>query len=172
MSIYGGFCESPTSAGICIGSEMSGGVEDVRVWDMTFKNVGFAFRLKSGRGRGGDTVNIDFADSTLTASNIAFEFSEFYGGHPAGGYDPTKLPAVNNVHVHNISGDVNKTVAEIKGILQPFSSPTSMRNISFANVHVTGGDGGWECNNVWGSAVDTPGACDCLSKGCPKLADG
>ena len=96
--------------------------------------------------------------------------SEFYGGHPAGGYDPTKLPAVNSVSVHNITGDVNKTVAEIKGILQPLDSPTSMRNFRFEHVHVTGGDGGGECSNVWGGAVDTPGACDCLAKGCPKPA--
>ena len=98
---------------------------------------------------------------------LAVPLSAQSSPHPVAGFDPTKLPAVNNVHVHNISGDVNKTVADLKGLVQPHDSPTAMTNITFEKVHVTGGDG-WDCSNVWGSAVDTPGACDCLSRGCPK----
>jgi hypothetical protein len=128
------------------------------------------------------------------------------GGHPAAGFDPTKLPAVHSVHARNISGSVNITVAELKGLKQPKDSATAMTNITFENVHITGivyytvlctysvptlcmlihythtlysvctlyllYIGGhpyplkWICSNVWGSAADSPGACECLSKGC------
>jgi len=41
------------SSGIDIGSEMSGDVYNVMVRNMHFKEVMFASRIKSGRGRGG-----------------------------------------------------------------------------------------------------------------------
>ena len=44
---------SPTSAGVCIGSEMSGGVRDVTVHHSRFVNCGTGIRIKSGRDRGG-----------------------------------------------------------------------------------------------------------------------
>lgn len=74
------YCESPTSAGICIGSEMSGGVYEVKVWDMVFNNTGYAFRLKSGVGRGGGIANIDFRDSTVmnpASAGVGFEYSQY-----------------------------------------------------------------------------------------------
>ncbi len=41
------------SSGIDIGSEMSGDVYNIMVRNMHFKEVMFASRIKSGRGRGG-----------------------------------------------------------------------------------------------------------------------
>ena len=42
------------SSGIDIGSEMSGDVYNVMVRNLHFKEVMFASRIKSGRGRGGE----------------------------------------------------------------------------------------------------------------------
>jgi hypothetical protein len=49
------------------------------------------------------------------------------GGHPAAGFDPTKLPAVHSVHARNISGSVNMTVAELKGLPQPKDSVSGLQ---------------------------------------------
>eukprot|EP00040_Diaphanoeca_grandis_P028444 m.164822 g.164822 ORF g.164822 m.164822 type:complete len:453 (-) comp31356_c0_seq3:296-1654(-) len=171
ITIYNGYCQSPTSAGICIGSEMSGGVEDVSVWNMTFENTGFAFRLKTGIGRGGCIRNVSLANSTLLNCSTAFEFSAFYGGHPQSGYNKSAIPIVDGVHVNNIVG-VATSVAELKGLPQKStSSPYFMKNIYFSNVSVTGG--AWVCSNVLGIAVDTVNACTCLdgASGCTRLGN-
>lgn len=44
------------SSGIDIGSEMSGDIYNVTVRNMHFKESLFAIRIKSGRGRGGETL--------------------------------------------------------------------------------------------------------------------
>lgn len=51
---------SPCCAGICIGSEMSGGVENVRVIDCHFHSVGQGLRIKAGLGRGAFVRNIRY----------------------------------------------------------------------------------------------------------------
>ena len=163
VTISDGFCESPTSAGICIGSEMSGGVADVTVRNMTIVNTGFAFRLKTGAGRGGFIRNISFADSTVKNCSVGFEYSEFYGGHPTGGYDPAALPVLDGVIARNVTGTAD-SVAQLKGLGVPETSVHAMRGIQFDEVSVAGG--AWSCENVWGGSAGTPGACPCLATGC------
>lgn len=97
---------------------MSGGVYDVRVKDMIFNNTAYAFRLKSGVGRGGGISGIDFRDSIMINSSVGFEYSEYYGGHPQSGFDPTALPAVHSVHTENITGTAH-SVANLRGLPQP-----------------------------------------------------
>ena len=53
ISVSNFYCESPTSAGICIGSEMSGGVSHVRVSNCRMWDSTAAVHIKSGPGRGG-----------------------------------------------------------------------------------------------------------------------
>lgn len=164
VTISDGFCSSPTSAAICIGSEMSGGVADVTVRNMTIVNTGFAFRLKTGAGRGGYIRNLSFADSTIKNCSVGFEFSEFYGGHPEGGFDPTALPIVDGVRTKNVAGTAD-SVAVLKGLQVAEASSHAMRGVVFENVSVSGG--AWSCANVWGGSAGTPGACPCLATGCP-----
>jgi polygalacturonase len=157
VTISNGYCESPTSAGICIGSEMSGGVSNIRVWNMSIVNTGFAFRLKTGVGRGGYIRDVQFANSTVRNCSKAFEFSEFYGGHPVGGFDPLALPHVSAVLSTNITGDA--TVAgDLQGL--PVVAPTG---ISFVDIAVTGS---WSCRHVSGTVTNSPGVCPCLPSGC------
>jgi len=169
VTIFNGYCESPTSAGVCIGSEMSGGVADVAVWNMTFNNTGYAFRVKTGQGRGGFVRNLSFADSRVEACGVAFEYSEFYGGHPSAGYNASALPVVRDVVAANISGTVTAIghkaaqVAELRGLQLPAGSAHAMRGIAFADVDVAGG--AWSCSHVQGSATNARGACPCLVAG-------
>eukprot|EP00911_Craspedida_sp_UC1_P002345 UC1_evm1s1760 len=56
---------SPCCAGICIGSEMSGGVENVVVEDCHFHSVGQGLRIKAGLGRGAFVRNISYENVVM-----------------------------------------------------------------------------------------------------------
>lgn len=43
---------------------------------------------------------------------VAFEYNEFYGGHPQG-YDPTATPVVSGVLVSNVIGTNNTQIADL-----------------------------------------------------------
>ena len=62
-------CEGFRAAGIGIGSEMSGGVENVLVSGVTFRNnVGRVLIVKPARSRGGYVRNVTFQDIEVIAS--------------------------------------------------------------------------------------------------------
>lgn len=92
ISIRNFTCDSPTSAGICIGSEMSGNVTDVHVRDSTFVNTGYAFRLKTGMGRGGAIERISYTNCTVHKAGYAFFFGETYGGNYTSNLIPREVP--------------------------------------------------------------------------------
>lgn len=67
--------------GFVIGSEMSGGVRNIFVFNCTFIGTDVGLRFKSTRGRGGIVENIFIEDIRMT--NIATEairFNMYYGG--------------------------------------------------------------------------------------------
>jgi polygalacturonase len=100
--------------GFTIGSEMSGGVHNVRVDNCTFIGTDVGLRFKSARGRGGIVEkiyisNVRMADVTGDAVN----FSMFYTGKSPldenGGTDETNLPPVDegtpqfrDIHIENV----------------------------------------------------------------------
>ena len=105
--------------GFVVGSEMSGGVRNVRVSDCIFSGTDVGLRFKSTRGRGGVVENIWIED--ITMSNILQEpllFDLFYGGKSAsealaegGAVEATDLepkpvdettPAFRNIHIRNV----------------------------------------------------------------------
>lgn len=70
--------------GFVVGSEMSGGVEDVKVSNCRFLGTDVGLRFKSRRGRGGVVKNIHISDIYMT--DIVTEpllFDLFYGGKSA-----------------------------------------------------------------------------------------
>lgn len=72
--------------GFVIGSEMSGGANDIRITNCVFNGTDTGIRFKSTRGRGGLVRNI-FLDN-IRMNNIAedaFTFSLFYANKPIGG---------------------------------------------------------------------------------------
>ena len=70
--------------GFVVGSEMSGGVKNISVKNLTFSGTDVGLRFKSTRGRGGVVENI-FIEN-ITMNNIATDgllFDLFYGGKSA-----------------------------------------------------------------------------------------
>ena len=72
--------------GFVIGSEMSGGANDIRITNCVFNGTDTGIRFKSPRGRGGLVRNI-FLDNIrmINISGDAFTFSLYYANKPVGG---------------------------------------------------------------------------------------
>ena len=59
-------CKSVYGHGVAIGSEVSGGVENVRIWDCDFKDSWTGITLKSHKKRGGYIRNISVSNSEFS----------------------------------------------------------------------------------------------------------
>lgn len=86
--------------GFTVGSEMSGGVENIKVSNCRFLGTDVGLRFKSTRGRGGVVKNIHISDiymKDIVADAVLFDL--YYGGKDAvqltdEGYVETIVPAV------------------------------------------------------------------------------
>ena len=59
-------CKSFYGLGVAIGSEMSGGVEDVRIWDCDLEHSLYGVQIKGTRKRGGYVRNVSVRDCVLS----------------------------------------------------------------------------------------------------------
>ncbi len=67
--------------GVTVGSEMSGGVQNMHVSNCTFIGTDVGLRFKSTRGRGGVVENIFISDIRMTGIlGYAVSFNLYYGG--------------------------------------------------------------------------------------------
>eukprot|EP01052_Picozoa_sp_SAG31_P040222 SAG31_NODE_5775_length_2332_cov_1.669503_1_plen_240_part_00 len=111
---------SPTSAGVCIGSEMSGGVSNVLVTDSTFVGCGTGIRVKTGRDRGGYVENISYRDIKISSAfDAAVMIDGYYGGTPSGcplkqHYPP---PRVQNLSIFDlVATDMVGAPMQLRGL--------------------------------------------------------
>ena len=73
-------CTFPSGFGVAMGSEMSGGVEDVRVQNCVFQNAFSIASIKAIRGRGGYIRNIRYEDCRLTNHNPEYQDTRYFRG--------------------------------------------------------------------------------------------
>ena len=59
-------CVSEYGLGIAIGSEMSGGVEDVKIWDCDMRHSLYGVQIKATKKRGGYVRNVSVRDCALS----------------------------------------------------------------------------------------------------------
>ncbi len=59
-------CKSECGLGIAIGSEISGGVEDVRIWDCDLEHSLYGVQIKGTKKRGGYVKNVSVRDCVLS----------------------------------------------------------------------------------------------------------
>ena len=131
---------SPTSAGVCIGSEMSGGVSDVVVHDSTFVGCGTGIRIKSGRDRGGYVKNLRYSGIHISeALNAAVMIDGFYGGAPTGcpkvqNYPP---PVVRNITISNlVARNTVGAPMQLRGLPDAPTSEILIENASFSGTNM------------------------------------
>jgi polygalacturonase len=92
------------SAGVSIGSEMSGGIEQVLVEGEYIWGSRRVIRIKTSPGRGGYVKNIQYQNLTLIDVRVGIVIQTDYGDHPDSEFDPLALPVVANISFDGIHG--------------------------------------------------------------------
>ncbi|KAL5718645.1 hypothetical protein ACHQM5_011525 [Ranunculus cassubicifolius] len=155
-------CISPDSALIALGSEMSGGIQDVRAEDITAINTESGIRIKTAVGRGGYIKDIYARNFTLNTMKYVFWMTGGYGSHPDNGYDPKALPVVDNINYNEFRAENVTMSANLAGIdKDPFTG------ICISNVGIQLSEHPkklqWNCTDIKGTTSGvTPTPCDDL----------
>ncbi|XP_077218586.1 putative polygalacturonase [Tasmannia lanceolata] len=157
--------ETRTSAGVALGSEMSGGISEVHVEGLQLVNSKSAIRIKTAPGRGGYIRNIYISDVIMSNVKIAIRFTGQYGDHPDDDYDPNALPMIDRITMKDIIGKNISTAGFLEGIEGDNFLNICLSNITF---NVTS-DTPWNCSYVQGySNLVSPEPCESLSERIPK----
>src|SRR6202167_451642 len=121
--------------GMSIGSEVSGGVQNVHVARVHFKGTANGVRVKSNRDRGSDIGHLDFRDVIIEDVATPVLITEYYPRIPErdSAQPVTRLtPHFHDISITNLSATGAKTAGFIVGL--PESPITS---IALSNVHTT-----------------------------------
>ncbi|KAM7273449.1 hypothetical protein ACFE04_028113 [Oxalis oulophora] len=163
-------CISPDSATIALGSEMSGGIRNVRAEDIIAINTESAIRIKTAVGRGAYVKDIYARRFTLKTMKYVFWMTGDYGSHPDEGYDPKALPEITNINYSDFVADNVTISAKLAGI-----DGDKFTGICISNVHIQLAEKAkklqWNCTNVEGATRNViPNPCATLpakGKACP-----
>lgn len=109
-------CISPTSAVIALGSEMSGGIEDVRAEDIMAIDSESGVRIKTAIGRGGYVKDIYVRGMTMKTMKWVFWMTGNYGSHPDNNYDPNAIPIIQNINYRDMVAENVTMAARLEGI--------------------------------------------------------
>ncbi|KAM7258370.1 hypothetical protein ACFE04_014111 [Oxalis oulophora] len=119
------------SAGISIGSEMSGGVSNIMVDNLLVWNSRRGIRIKTAPGRGGYIKNITYNNLTFDNVRVGVVIQTDYSEHPDEGFDPKALPTVRNIVFNGVHGQGLRVPVRIHG-----SKEIPLRNITFKDLSV------------------------------------
>ena len=162
---------TPHAAGICIGSEMSGGIENVMVHDVHMADVAVGLRVKAAKGRGAYVRNVTYSNVTIASYlNHALQINDFYGNRnpSCGERNASALPRISDIKYVDVRalrqlGQQQSSAADFEGL--PLSP---IQNVQLKNVVLPASGSAsapvWNCKHVGGhsTAVEpTP---------CPQLA--
>ncbi|XP_021671779.2 probable polygalacturonase [Hevea brasiliensis] len=155
-------CISPFSAAIALGSEMSGGIQDVRAEDITAIDTESGVRIKTSVGRGGYVKEIYVRRMTMKTMKWVFWMTGNYGSHPDNNYDPNAIPEIKNINYHDMVAENVTMAARLEGIAgDPFTGIC----ISNVTIGLTQKPKKlqWNCTEIAGiSSGVTPKPCDLL----------
>lgn len=156
--------------GFTIGSEMSGGVRNVRVNNCLFMGTDTGLRFKSTRGRGGIVEKIYISNiNMVNITGDAINFNLFYGNKsplddttasPETNFPPVSVetPQFKDIHIENLVCRGANHAITLEGLPEMPLSDITLKNvsissqnsgsvvdaqdISFTNVHVKSQSGG------------------------------
>ncbi|CAI9295667.1 unnamed protein product [Lactuca saligna] len=157
-------CISPDSAVIALGSEMSGGIKNLRAEDIRAINSESAVRIKTAPGRGAYVKNIFVDGMNLKTMKYVFWTTGSYGQHPDPGYDPKAVPRVDQINYRNVVAEDVKMAGNMGGIEgDPFTG------FCLSNVTIGLAEKPkklqWNCTDISGvSSGVTPAPCELLKE--------
>ncbi|XP_023550599.1 probable polygalacturonase [Cucurbita pepo subsp. pepo] len=157
-------CISPDSASIALGSEMSGGIRNVRIENVTAINTESAVRIKTARGRGGFVKDIFVRRMFLSTMKYVFWIAGDYKDHADDKFDPSALPEIKNINYRDVVAKNVTMSANLAGISgDPFT------DICVSNVKIGLSKNPkklqWNCTEIEGFSSDVdPPPCASLVK--------
>ncbi len=134
--------------GFTIGSEMSGGVRNIRVNNCTFIGTDVGLRFKSTRGRGGVVESVFISNVRMAdIPGDAINFNLFYGGkaplEESGASTETKAPPVTeetpqfrDIHIENLVCRGAQSAIVLQGLPE-----MPLRRITLTNVSISARQG-------------------------------
>ncbi|URD91852.1 Glycosyl hydrolases family 28 [Musa troglodytarum] len=153
---------SNVSAGISIGSEMSGGVSNVTIENLIVWESRRGIRVKTAAGRGGYVRNIFYHNVTLDNVRVGIVIKTDYNEHPDDGFDPKAVPTVENITFSGIHGRGVRVPVRIHGSEEIFIKGVSFEDVSvglsYKKKHV------FQCSFVEGRVMGSifPAPCENL----------
>ncbi|CAL9111555.1 unnamed protein product [Musa textilis] len=153
---------SNVSAGISIGSEMSGGVSNVTIENLIVWESRRGIRVKTAAGRGGYVRNIFYHNVTLDNVRVGIVIKTDYNEHPDDGFDPKAVPTVENITFSGIHGQGVRVPVRIHGSEEIFIKGVSFEDmsvgLSYKKKHV------FQCSFVEGRVMGSifPAPCENL----------
>lgn len=151
--------------GIAVGSETSGGVQNVLAEHINLYNMGVGIHIKTNIGRGGIIRNITFSNVYMENARKGIKISGDVGDHPDDKFNPNALPVVKGITIKDVWGVGVLQAGLIRGLK---SSPFT--GVCLSNVNLRGTTGPrttpWQCSDVIGaSRLVSPWPCAQLSSG-------
>uniref|UniRef100_A0A7N0UHG4 Polygalacturonase n=1 Tax=Kalanchoe fedtschenkoi TaxID=63787 RepID=A0A7N0UHG4_KALFE len=154
--------KSFSGSSLAFGSEMSGGISDVRAEQLFISNSHSGIGFRTAKGRGGYIKNIIADEVEMENVYMAIEATGQSESHPDDKYDKDALPLLNGITFQNVVGSNISLAGSFTGIQEsPFTS-VCLLNVSLSIA--SGSSAYWVCSNVSGlsqSVVPAP---------CPDLA--
>ncbi len=124
--------------GLSVGSELAGGIHDVRVENVTMEGTDAGVRIKSNRGRGNDISDLHYKNITMTNVGQPVQITEYYPRIPE--TDTAQPMAEHTPRFHDISlENITATGAKDSVIVGLPESP--IRGLTLTNVSITSAKG-------------------------------
>ncbi|MGC4033162.1 MAG: glycoside hydrolase family 28 protein [Tepidisphaeraceae bacterium] len=125
--------------GVTVGSEMSGGVRNLKVTNCVFNGTDIGLRFKSTRGRGGTVENVEISNVVMRdikTDAISLNLYYWVSGEPKPEPVSERTPIFRGMHFRNITCDGAKRAIEVRGLPE---SP--IEKITFENVRMKSEEG-------------------------------
>ncbi|KAI9081727.1 hypothetical protein K1719_036330 [Acacia pycnantha] len=158
-------------SGIAVGSETSGGVENVLAEHINLYNMGVGIHIKTDSGRGGLIKNITLFDVYIENAKKGIKISGDVGGHPDNKFDPKALPIVKGITIKNVRGVKVLQAGLIQGLRNAPFTDICLSDINFLGVKgppTRTRSPSWKCSDVFGAAHQvSPRPCSALTSNQP-----
>lgn len=123
--------------GLSVGSELSGGAQNITAERIHFEGTDNGIRVKANRDRGHDVSNLVFRDITMKDVKYALIISEYYPKVlPAGGVETapvTRLtPHFHNITIENLTATGSNTAGVIAGLPESPVQDVVLHNVEIS----------------------------------------
>jgi polygalacturonase len=131
-------CKIGWGHGISLGSETSGGIRNVLIYNLTMDGTDFGLRFKTTRGRGGTVENIHADHITMTGiTKTAILFDMYYmERRPKPEPVSNRTPIFRDITLSDITCDGAKDALQVRGLPE-----LPMSDITLKNIRITSKNG-------------------------------